>query len=455
MKKFDYDIIIIGSGSAGSAAAFAAADSGASVAIVENSKWGGDSLNGTDLPLRSALTFTHAYQSSLRAVRFGVSSSSLRFNYPSVKNWLATSRRRSGANSRRALESAGVSCLSGLAHFLSPYELSVGEKVYSSGKFIIASGTHLSLGGISGSDSVDYLTPSSALSLSRPPKSLIIVGGGSTGCELAEFFSSVGTKVTLLELAPRLVPREDEEVGSVLSSYLEDVLGIKVLTQSRVLSISRDKDGVKASILRGGLEKSVTADSILLATGECPSLDLGLENSGVAYSDAGIKSDSFLQTSMKHIYAVGSCAGGVSSTELAAYEGALAASNALGRQKNLVNRTGFIRTVRVYPEVSAVGPTEDELIKKGTKYKKSLVSLASVMASNVEDYRLGFLKLLASPQGKVIGATLMCPNSSLIASELALAVRHSLPVLELASSPVISSSWAELLRLASRSLLRK
>ena len=122
-KKFDFDYIVIGSGAAGSAAALAAAKMKKKVALVESGRWGGSALNFTDIPARSAFNFSHLYMESVRGSRFGISSSSLRYNYPTVLNWTTLAARRAGANSKKVFEENKITCLSGLASFLTPYEI--------------------------------------------------------------------------------------------------------------------------------------------------------------------------------------------------------------------------------------------------------------------------------------------------------------------------------------------
>ena len=458
-KKFDFDIIIIGSGAAGSAAAFSAASAGLRVALVESEKWGGSYQNYLDIPFRAASTFAHSLYSAKCSARFGVSSGSLRFNYPTFRKWQASVMKKSHADNKSFFENSGIICLSGLAHFLSPYELSVGKRTYSAPKFLIASGFSLDSGNIAGLESCEVDTERTVFSFARLPKTLAIIGGGTTGVELSEYFSSLGVKVTLFELSARLLPREDEEVGASVSKYLEDSLRVHILTQSRVISVAKSSSELSLSFLRGGLKKTAKFEKCILATGHKPSLDLGLENAGVKYSSDGIKVDDYLQTSMKHIYAAGDCIttdyACPKPTELSSYEGSLAVSNLFNRQRNLVSRSGFIRTTNLYPTISCVGLTESECLSRNTKYKKSVVCLSDIPASSIEDFYIGFLKLLVDQKNRLIGASLVCPNSELLASELALAVRHSLSATELASSPVTSSSWSELIRLASRNLLKK
>ena len=455
-KKFDYELIVLGSGPAGSAAALFAAKSGAKVALVESGKWGGSALNSSDTPARALFQSSHLYHEALRGSRFGLSSSSLRYNYPTIQNWKLLASRRAGANSKKPFEDAKIACLPGFATFLSPYEIALKDRIVSAPKFIIATGAKLNYGDISGIESATCFTPAEALALSRPPKSVFVVGAGSTGVELANYFAELGSQVVIGELAGRLLPREDEEVGQLLAQYFETSLRIKVLTQSRVVAVSKGtKPGLQKVIFRrGGQEKSVEVSAIVLATGSKPVTNLSLENSGVAYSDHGIKVDDFLKTSMKHIYAAGDCLGGESSLERASYEGALAASNAVGKTKNLRNYEGFIRFTDTFPSVATTGLTEDDCVRKSITCKKAVLPLSSVPAANTTDFRYGFVKLLADPKDKLLGATVVCPSAELVIQEVATAVRHKFTVTQLASTPHISSSWSELVHLAAKKLAK-
>ena len=455
-KKFDYDLIVLGSGPAGSSAALFAAKSGIKVALVESDKWGGSALNASDVPARALFQFSHLYHEAQRGSRFGLSSSALRYNYPTVQNWKLLTTRRAGANSKKQFEAAKIACFSGFATFLSPFEVAVKDQILSAPKFILATGSKLTYGDITGIESATCFTPAEALSLNRPPKSVFVIGAGATGVELANYFAELGSQVVIGELAGRLLPKEDEEVGQLLAQYFENSLHAKILTQSRVVAVQKStKPGLQKVIFRrGGQEKSVEVSAIILATGSKPATNLSLENAGVSYDDTGIKADDYLKTSVKHIYAAGDCLGGESSAERAAYEGALAASNAVGKPKNLRNYEGFIRLTDTFPAVATTGLTEDDCVKKNLNCQKAVLPLSSVSAANTSDFRYGFVKLLADPKDKLLGATVVCPNAELVIQEVATAVRHKFTITQLASTPHVASSWSELIHLAARKLAK-
>ena len=170
--------------------------------------------------------------------------------------------------------------------------------------------------------------PEIILDIPRAPKSVFVVGAGSTGCEIAQYFSALGSEVVIADIAGRLLPREDEEAGQVLDEVFKRD-GIKVLTQSRVVALEKDGVEKKVIFMRGGQEKSIKIGAVILCTGSAPNVDLGLENAGVKYTHDGIKVDDTMQSSTKYIYAAGDVVGGHSSTEKAIIDARVAVAHIL------------------------------------------------------------------------------------------------------------------------------
>ncbi|MBQ3309855.1 NAD(P)/FAD-dependent oxidoreductase [Candidatus Saccharibacteria bacterium] len=453
MKKFDYDYVVIGSGAAGKAAALMAGGAGVKTAIIEADRWGGNTLNYRNVPEAASIHFASLYAQAVRGARFGLSSTSLRYNYPTALNWRLTAARRAGAGSTKELEDVGVTTMKGFAHFVSPHEITVGEKgPVSAKKFLIATGSVLDENGITGADSVPHLTPRTAMSIGRLPKVVLVVGGGASGCEIAEYYANLGVQVLLVELAERLLPKEDSEVGEMLEFYFTKQLRINVLTRSRVVAIERDGQHKKVVFLRGGQEKAVKVEEIVIATGSQPALDLGLENAGVKFSAAGIKVNKEMQTSAKHIYAAGDVVGGRSSTEKATYEAVVATANIINKGHSPADYRGFARVTNTFPMVASVGMTEDDCVKHARKYKVALAPLSTTGASNIEDFRTGFIKLVGDRDGRILGGTVVAPRADLIIQEIALAIRQEMKAVDLASVPHIADSWGEIVKIAARRL---
>ena len=448
-NRFDYDLAVLGSGDAGGEAALIAAKSGLKVALIESGKWGGSSLNYSNVPFGALFYATQQFKNALNGAKFGLSSTGLRYNYPTVNNWKNVALKRAKANSKKDFEEAGISCLHGRGHLLSSTEISVNEQTIRAKKIVIATGASMLDTGIKIPTDIEYWLPENVLEMIRPPKSIFIVGAGSTGCELAQFFATLGTEVIIADIAGRLLPREDEEVGQVLDEIFNKEK-IKVLTQSRVIALEKDATSKKVIFLRGGQEKSIRVDQVLMCTGNQPNIDIGLENAGVKFTQRGIDVNEHCRTNVKNIYAAGDVLGGHSSTEKALIEALAAAADILGRgKKAAVDYRGIIRVTNISPAIAEVGITEDDCIRHDSKYNKVIIALDSVQKANTSDNMMGFVKLiLAKKSNKILGGTIMAPHAGLIAQELAIAIRYEMTTYELASVPHLANDWSELIRVA-------
>lgn len=451
-RRFDYDYLVIGSGAAGSAAALLAAGLGVKTAIVEADKFGGTTLNYRDVPYGAALGFSQRYAEAVAGSRFGMSSSTLRYNYPTVLNWQAAAVRRAGGGSRKIFENAGIECYHGSANFISSHEVVVGERQLSSEKFLIATGTNLAVSGIAGVETVSCWSPDTALRMAKLPKALLVIGGGSTGCEVAEYFAALGVQVLIAEAQDRLLPREDPEVSAVIESRFRKRFQVEILTSSRVVALTQDPKSKQAIFVRDGQEKSVRVDAVVLAMTPEPAVDLGLENAGVKFSYRGVVVNQGLRTTNGHIWAAGDVLGGESSTEKATYEAKLATTNALRKSGNEVDYTGFVRMTDTMPKVAKVGLNEIDCIKIGQKYRAVLIPIDTVSASNTNDFREGFVKMFVDAKQQILGATVVAPEADLMIQEVALAMRSGLRVTEIAATPHVATSWSEAVRLAAREL---
>jgi dihydrolipoamide dehydrogenase len=257
-------------------------------------------------------------------------------------NWKNQAAKRAGANSKKIFEDAKITCIHGEARFVSKTEIVVGKDTISAKKFLIATGASVADTGIKIPENVDYYLPENLINIARVPKSIFIVGAGSTGCEFAQYFAALGSEVIVADIAGRLLPREDEEVGQVMDEVFHKD-GIKILTQSRVVAIEKDGAEKRVAFMRGGQEKTIKVAAVMLCTGSAPNIDLGLDNAGVKYTQNGINVDETLQTNVKHIYAAGDVIGGHSSSEKAIIDARVAIAHIAGRSKQTVNYTGLIR----------------------------------------------------------------------------------------------------------------
>ena len=444
-KKYNFDYIIIGSGPAGSVAALNLAKKTKNkIAIIEGHAFGGNNLNTRDVPYLFNLGFSHTFSKLNNYPE--INGQELHFNFPSITMHQDQVVSALGGGSTEIYDSAGIIPMFGQAHFLDAHTIALGQEQITSENFIIATGAKLDTGDIVGTDTVSYLTPEAAIRLRKLPKYALVVGGGATGCEIASYFAELGTSVFMVEAADRILPKEDPEVGALVQDYFTNKLGMKIATKTKVVALERDSTGKKAVISSGGRERSLRIDCIILATGSQPALDLGLENAGVKYDADGIKVNRLFQTSAKNIYAVGDVLGGDSSTERSEYQGKLLAMNLLNKSKVYPDYRGFSRITNTYPEVAVVGETEAELKKLGVKYKKAAFYLKDLPISRIERFSYGMIKVLIGSNRRILGASIVAPNASLMIAEFALAIKRNLTIDDIENTPHIANSFASMVR---------
>ena len=454
--KFDYDLIVIGSGAGGSAAATIAARAGKKVAIIEADTFGGDSPNWSDVPTKALLHAAQLYDEARHGARFGLRSATLGYNYPLIRAWKDLAVKRTGAGgNHHYYEKEGIATYKGTAHFLTPNEISVNRRHLSASHFLVATGSHWVAPTIQGLKDVNYLTPRTILEGMRPPKSLYIIGGGTIGVEIAQLMAIFGTKVYIAEIASRLLPREDEEVGELMERVLKEQKGITSLTQARTLAVVKDGISKRVTYTRGGVEKSIKVDEVLIATGRMPTVDIGLENASVEYTPKGIKVDAHLQTTARHIFAAGDILGHDSHTHTALHESQVAAHNFMHpKSKISPNYIASSRLTFTHPGVASVGLSEDDCLKRDLPINKAVAPLNIIARSNTSDFRDGFVKIITDKRNVVIGATVVAPHASEIIHELALAIKFELTASEVASTPHAFLSWSEAVRVAASKLAK-
>ncbi len=454
-SPFDYDLIVIGSGAGGSAAATIAARSGKRVAIVEADTFGGDSPNYSDVPTKALLHAAQLYDEAKHSARFGLRTNAMGYNYPSLRTWKELAIKRTGAGgNRKYYEDQGIATFSGSAHFLSPNEISVNRRHLSAKYFLIATGSHWVAPNIPGLDEAGFETPRTILEVLRPPKSLFVIGGGTIGVEIAQLMAIFGTKVYIADIAARLLPQEDEEVGVLLERLLKEQKGVTTLTQTRIVSVVKDGIGKRVTFTRGDVDRSVRVDEVLVATGRQPMVDIGLENADVGYTAQGIDVNEYMQTSAKHIFAAGDVLGHNSHTHTALMESRIVANNLLKKNKLRPDYSANPRITFTYPAIASVGMLEDDCIKRDLDIRKAIAPLNMIARSNTSDFRDGFVKIITDKKGVVLGATVMAPHASEIIHELTLAVKYQLTAHHLAETPHAFLSWSEAVRVAAAKLVQ-
>lgn len=452
-KKYDFKYMVIGSGPAGTAVALALAKAKKNVCIVEGNSFGGSNINRYDIPCGVALDFAHNFFQISQYPE--LKNQELTFNFPTVTVRELDAIAKVSSDNQKIFENTKIIRLKGYAHFLNKHTVAIGDRKFTSENFILATGSRPKTTDINNIENINFLTPKNAFRVHRLPQVITIIGGGPTGCEIAEYFAELGVRVLLLEAKDRILPNEDPDVSETISEYFNKKLGIAILTSCKVVSAEQDEYSKYLVFRYHDSEKSVRTNNIILATGSEPNLDCGLENASVKYRKTGITVNRLFQTSTKNIYAIGDCISSSASTDRAQLEGSALAKNLISRNKTPADYSGLTRITNTMPKVAVVGLTETELKKRKRNYKKAIVQLSELPASKIHNFEHGFIKILINRNGQILGACVVAPHAELLINEISLAIRHKLTILELASTPHVTNSYNDAIRLAAKKLLSK
>ena len=427
----DYDLVVIGGGSAGLTAVRFARRLGLSVALVEKRRVGGDCTWTGCVPSKALLKAASVARQSRDAGRYGLPERSLE-----VDLRLVMSRVRSvidriyQAESPEALGAEGIDVLIGAARFPGPGTVLVDGRELTARRFLICTGASPAIPPIPGLEAVDFFTYETVWSLDVLPRRLAVVGAGPIGCELAQAFNRLGVSVTLLETADRVLPQDEPETSEVIGRVLAEE-GIDLRIGCGVSGAEKVVDGVRLTLDGGG---RVEADAVLLAVGRRANLEgLGLDAAGVLHGQNGLVVNKYLRTSQRNIYAAGDCTGDYQFTHYAAFQGFMAVRNAflpLGQRAVLRHVPWATFTD---PEAAHVGLTEAEARERhGPKAEVSRFPLSQVDRALTDGATDGFIKLVHRHNGRLLGATVVAPHAGEMIQEFAVALHGRLKLADLA-----------------------
>ena len=455
-----FDLVIIGAGAAGFAAATHAAEVGARTAMVNAGlPLGGTCVNVGCVPSKHLLALAEGYHRSQHPPFPALGAARPPFDLARAiagKEELTAALRRS--NYQAVLDSFGglVTFYEGRARFRSPHQVEVDGQVLRGERFIVATGSRPAVLPFPGIEGVEYITSREAMELTEVPDSLMVVGAGPTGLELGQFFARLGTKVTVLEKLPQVLPRAEPEVSQELQRCLEaEGMEFHCACEIRRVWQEGERRYVLAEVM--GEERLFQARHLLLATGIAPnSEDLGLEVAGVERDRRGfIVTDDTMRTSAPHIYAAGDVVGRMPLETVAAREGYVAARNALEGAGERMDYESVPWAVFTDPQVAAVGITEEEEMRRLGSCLCRTVPMSQVpKAVAVGDTR-GLVKLVVHPQERrVLGVHIVAPQAAEMVHEGVLAVRLGLTVDDLIETVHVFPTWSEALKLAALAFLR-
>ncbi|HIF9184551.1 TPA: dihydrolipoyl dehydrogenase [Photobacterium damselae] len=435
--SFDQNMVVIGAGSGGLVSAYIAAAVKAEVTLIEKHKMGGDCLNTGCVPSKALIRAAHNMVEIQRAAEFGVSTGPIAIDFKQVMTRVQkVISKIEPHDSIERYRSLGVNCITGEAIIRSPWEVEVDGKIITTKNIVIATGARPLVPNIPGLQSVNYLTSDTVWSLQEQPQKLLVLGGGPIGCELAQSFARLGTKVTLVEMAPQLLIREDSDAAKLVQdSLIADGVEIKLEHKAMRFESIVDANGKTMGkvYLDFHNEQQVTVefDAVLLALGRVANVQgFGLEELGITTTARGtVEVNDYLQTQYSNIYAVGDVVGPYQLTHAASHQAWYAAVNGLFGQFKRFKADYSVMPAATYtsPEVARVGLNEKEATAQGIEFDVVTYDIDDLDRAITDGEDHGFIKVI-TPKGKdtILGATIVGTNAGDLLAEFTLAMRHNL-----------------------------
>ncbi|EGP5653815.1 mercury(II) reductase [Enterococcus faecium] len=450
-NKEDYDLLIIGSGGAAFSAAIKAVEYGSKVGMIERGTVGGTCVNIGCIPSKTLLRAGEINQSAHVNIFEGLHTSTGEVELDRLvdqKNELVDDLRKQKYTN--LIDDYGFDLIKGEAKFIDENTVTVSGQTYSAQRFLIATGASPLLPRITGLKEVDYLTSTTLLELRKVPKRLIIIGSGYIGRELGQLFHNLGSEVTLIQRSKRLLKEYDPEISEAMEKALIEQ-GIKLISGATYERVEQDGNIKKVHIIVNGKNKVIESDELLVGTGRKPNTEvLNLSAAGVQVGPNNeIKINAFAQTSNRKIYAAGDVTLGPQFVYVAAYEGGIAAGNAIGGLNKAIDLSVVPGVSFTSPQFATVGLTQQQAKEKGYEVKKAVLSLENVPRAIVNHNTTGVFKLVVDRKTqKILGVHIVSENAGEVIYGASLAVKFGLTVADLKDTLAPYLTMSEGLKLA-------
>lgn len=441
-------MIVLGGGPGGYVATIRAAQLGAEVHLVEAEKVGGTCLNVGCIPTKVLLHTAELYQSVLYGESIGLKAGNVEIDWDVLMQRKQTVIDRLVGGVEGLLKANKVKIHKGRGVLEDAHTVRIGENEVLNGDYII-----LALGSVPvhlnfpGADLPGVIDSSDALSLSKPPASIVIVGGGVIGVEFASLYASLGCKTTVVELLPEILPMIDGEMTALIKAEMEK-LGVTFMNQAKLTKVEQGSDCLISNIDCDEDEQQLSSELVLVAVGRKPNTEsVGLEKLGIQMDRNKILVNNSFETNIPGVYAIGDCNGQIMLAHAASAQGIAAVEHALGHQPAYFPDT-IPSCIYTGPEVAGVGMTEEQVKEQGIAYKVGRFPLAGNGKTVIENDGVGMVKIIAGKKhGEILGVHIMGPRATDIIAEAALAIRLEATEDELISTihahPTISESMGE------------
>lgn len=420
MADYDYDIGVLGGGAAGLTVTAGAARAGAKVLLVEKERrLGGDCLYYGCVPSKTLIRTAKVYHLMKNSERFGLPWVSVgRPDFGKVAARIGSVIRTIQAHdSEERFCGLGAKVEYGRPSFVDDHSISLDGRRISAGYWVVATGSSAAIPPVDGLRETSYITNREVFSMSALPESMVIIGGGPIGIELAQAFARLGTKVTIVEFLSRILNADDGDLTDIIMDTLK-AEGVEFNLDSAVVSTRNVGDEKEVTFRKGGETKSVRAQALLVATGRRVNLDgLSLEQAGVAFARQGLILDERLRTTQKHIFGAGDVTGTYQFTHAAGYEGSIVLSNAIFHLPRKADYRYLPWVTYTDPELASIGMNEKMAKGKGIRYTVWSEDFVMNDRSLAEGETTGKMKMLLDEKEKLIGVQILGPEAGNLLAE--------------------------------------
>lgn len=450
---YDYNLVVIGAGAAGLVASYIAAAVKAKVALIEEYKMGGDCLNTGCVPSKALIASARLLSYARRSKEFGFERVSIDFNFADVMERIQSIVKKVAPHdSIERYTGLGVDCIQGRAKILSPFKVEVNDKILTTKNIIVATGAKPMIPDLPGLDQIPYFTSDNIWDIRTLPKNFLVLGAGPIGCELAQGFSRLGSKVKLVQRGPMIMKKEDPDAAQiVLDRFSAEGIEVFLNHSAKSIEVYKDeKQGDKKQLVcdHEGKQVRIPFDEILIALGRSPNVKgFGLEELGIELTRSDhIETNEFLQTNFPNIYCSGDVHGPYLFTHTAAHESWYSAVNALfGRFKRFrVDYNIIPWATYTDPEVARVGINETDARSARLDYEMVKYGIDDLDRAIADSENYGFVKVLTLPgKDKILGVTIVGNHAADVISEFVLAMKHGIGLNKILGTIHIYPTMAE------------
>ena len=448
IKSCDYNLAVIGGGSAGLVASYIATAVKAKVVLIEENKMGGDCLNTGCVPSKAFLKSAKLVSYTKRAKEFGFNNAHIDFDFKDIMERIqSTIKTIAPHDSMERYSNLGVDCIQGKAKIISPFQIQVNGKIITTKNIIVATGARPMVPDLPGIDKVHYLTSDNIWDLRKLPEKLLVLGAGPIGCELAQGFARLGSKVALVQRSARIMKKEDPDAADILlNRFTEENINVFLNHSAKEIKLENNKKYLVCE--HNGNNIDIEFDEILVALGRTPNTKgFGLEDIGVEFDKKGkIILNDKLQTNFPNIYCSGDARAKFQFTHTAAHESWYAAVNSLfGKFKTFKADYSVIPwATYTDPEIARVGLNETEAKLQGIDYEIVKYDIKDLDRAITDSENHGFVKVLTKPgKDKILGVTIAGNHAADTIAEFVLAMKHSMGLNKILGTIHIYPTMAE------------